>query len=273
MRINNNIIAQSTNRMLMEKQESMTKGMEKLNSGYKVNRAADDVAGLAISEKMKAQIRGLNKSMGNTQDAMNLAKTSEGALNETHAILQRIRELAVQSATDSNVDTDRKKMQFEVDNLIKNIDEIAQYTHFNTKQLIDGSNKGDLKFFVGANKDEDYSLNLNNMDSKSIGISKLDITKRENANKAIEILDKAVETVGEERSRIGATHNRLEHTLQNIRLRHDNLVNSESRIRDTDMAEQMSKFISDKMIMQAGIGVRAHANTEAQGVLSLLGVR
>ena len=257
----------------MEKQESMSKNMEKLNSGLKVNRAADDVAGLAISEKMRAQIRGLNKSMGNALDAISLARTTEGALNETHSVVQRIRELAVQSATDSNVDSDRKKMQLEVDNLIKNIDEIAKYTHFNTKQLIDGSRKEDLKFFVGANKDEDYSLSLNNMDSKSIGLSKIDISRREDANKAIEILDKAVETVGEERSRIGATHNRLEHTLQNIRLRHDNLANSESRIRDTDMAEQMSKVISDKMIMQAGIGVRAHANTEAQGVLSLLGVK
>lgn len=273
MRINSNVLAKTTTRMLTEKQEAMSKGMEKLNSGYRVNRAADDSAGLAISEKMRAQVKGLDKAMFNTQDAISLAGTAEGALNETHAVLQRIRELAVQAANDSNVDSERDKMQMEVKELVKNIDEIAKYTHFNTKQLIDGSYGKPIKFFVGANKDDDYELNLENMDSISIGVNKADVSKRDKANDTIAIIDKAVEKVGEERARIGATQNRLEHTLQNIRLRHDNLANSESRIRDTDMAQEMSNVVTNKIIMQTGIGVQAHANTEAQGVLTLLGVR
>ena len=273
MRINSNILAQTTNRMLTEKNEALSKGMEKLNSGYRVNRAADDSAGLAISEKMRAQVRGLNQAMGNTQDAMNMVNTAEGALIETHAMLQRIRELAVQSANDTNVDSERDKMQLEVTNLIKNIDETAKYTHFNTKQLIDGSYGGAFKFFVGANKDEDYTLEMGNMDAVSIGVDKISVSKRKDAEETIGIIDKAVEKVGEERARIGATHNRLEHTLQNIRLRHDNLANSESRIRDADMAAEMTGVITNRMIMQTGIGVQAHANTEAQGVLTLLGVR
>lgn len=273
MRINSNILAQTTNRMLTEKQESMSRGMEKLNSGSRINRAADDTAGLAISEKMRGQIRGLDKAMSNTQDAMSMVNTAEGALVETHAMLQRIRELAVQSANDTNVNSEREKMQLEVNNLIKSIDEIAKYTNFNTKQLIDGTQQGDFKFAVGANKDETYGLLMENMDAKSIGIDKVNVSKRSDAETAISLMDKAIEKVGEERSGIGATHNRLEHTLQNVRLMRDNLANSESRIRDADMAEEMSKVVTNKIIMQAGIGVQAHANTEAQGVLTLLGVR
>lgn len=272
MRINS-IVAQTTTRMLSEKQESMGKEMEKLNSGYKVNRSADDTAGLAISEKMRGQIRGLNKAMTNTQDAMSMVNTAEGALHETHAMLQRIRELAVRSANDTNVNSERDKIQFEVKELIKNINEIAKYTHFNTKPLIDGSQKDEFKFSIGANKDEIYGLKINNMDALSIGLDKLDLSTRDGAEQAIGKVDKAVGMVGEERSRIGATTNRLEHTLQSIRLMHDNLANSESRIRDADMAEEMSKVVADKIVMQTGMAVQAHANTEAQGVLTLLGVR
>ena len=273
MRINNNIVAKTTTRMLSEKQESMSKGMERVNSGYRVNRSADDTAGLAISEKMRGQIRGLGKAMTNTQDAMSMVNTAEGALHETHAMLQRIRELAVQSANDTNVSSERDNIQLEVKELIKNIDEIAKYTHFNTKQLIDGSQKNEFKFAIGANKDEIYGLQIKNMDAQSIGVDKVDLSTRDGAELAINIVDNAIETVGEERSRIGATTNRLEHTLQNVRLMHDNLANSESRIRDADMAEEMSKVIADKIVMQTGIAMQAHANTEAQGVLTLLGVR
>lgn len=273
MRINSNVLAMTTNRMLAEKQESLNKGMEKLNSGYKVNRAGDDTAGLAISEKMRAQIKGLNQAMGNTQGAMSMIDTAEGALNETHAMLQRIRELAVQSANDTYVNSERDKMQLEVDNLLKNIDEIAQYTHFNTKNLMDGSQKNDYKFAVGANKDEIYGLKIGEMDSKSIGIANADVKSRSKAEETIKFVDKSIEIVGNERAKIGATTNRLQHTLQNIRLMHDNLADSESRIRDADMAKEMADVVSNRIIIQTGLGVRAHANTEAQGVLTLLGVR
>lgn len=272
MRINSNIVAQVTTRMISDKQNSMDKSMEKLNSGYRVNRAADDTAGLAISEKMRGQIKGLNKAMGNTQDAMSLVNTAEGALHETHAMLQRIRELAVQSANDTNTNSDREKLQLEVTKLIENIDEIAKYTHFNTKQLIDGSHKEEFKFLVGANKDEIYGLGINNMDSESLGIKEINLSTQEGAENIILTVDKAVEMVGTERARMGATTNRLEHTLKDIRLMHDNLANSESRIRDADMAYEMSKVVGDKIIMQTGIGVQAYANTEAKGVLTLLGV-
>lgn len=273
MRINNNVLAKTTTRMIAEKQEQMGKEMEKLNSGYRINRSADDTAGLAISEKMRAQTRGLNTAMGNTQGAISMVNTAEGALNETHAMLQRIRELSVQSASDTNVNSERNKIQLEVNQLIKNIDEIAKNTHFNTKNLIDGSNGTEFKFFIGANKGDVYGLEMKNMDAKSIGVVDVDLSKREGAEIAIEAVDKAIEIVGEERSKIGATNNRLEHTLNNIRLMHDNLSNSESRIRDTDMAKEMATMVSDKIIMQTGIGVQAFANTEAQGVLTLLGVK
>lgn len=273
MKINNNIVALTTNRMLTEKHENMSKGMEKLNSGYRVNRSGDDTAGLAISEKMRAQIKGLNKASTNAQDAINMVNTAEGALHETHAMLQRIRELAVQSANDSNVNSEREKMQLEVKELIKNIDEIARYTHFNTKNLLDGSQKDELKFAVGANKDEIYGLWIGNMDAKTLGVDLADLSTRDGAENVIEMVDVAIEKVGEERSRIGATTNRLEHTLKNIRLMHDNLADSESRIRDADLAGEMTKVVADKIVLQTGIAIQAHANTEAQGVLTLLGAR
>ena len=271
MRISSNL-AQTTTRMITERQEHLNKEMEKLNSGYRVNNSSDDTAGLAISEKMRGQIRGLNVAMNNTQGAISMISTAEGALNETHSILQRIRELAIQGSNQTNVESDRQKLQLEVKGLLKNIDEISKYTNFNTKNLIDGS-QNNIKFFIGANKDEDYGMKLNNMSTSSIGIDKLDVSKREKAEEAIELVDKAIDLVGNERSKIGAVNNRLEHTLQNIRLRHDNLADSESRIRDADMAKEMATMVSDKLITQAGIGVQVHANTEANGVLTLLGVR
>ncbi len=271
MKINSNITAMTTNRMLTERYEHMGKKIEKLNSGKRVNKAGDDSAGLAISEKMRAQIRGLNKAMQNTQDAMNMVDTAEGALNETHAILQRVRELAVQSASDTNTDKDREKLQFEIDELIIEIDKISDETHFNTKNLIDGRYKDGFNFFVGANKGDIYGVILDNMDSVSLGVESLNLSNQKKANEAIVLADKAIEIVGTERAKIGATHNRLEHTLQNIRLEHDNLANAESRIRDADMAKEMTEYTADKIIMQTGVAVQAHANTTAQSVLKIIG--
>jgi flagellin len=271
MTINSNMTAMTTTRMLKERYESMNKKAEKLNSGRRVNRAGDDSAGLAISEKMRAQIRGLNKAMQNTQDAINMVDTAEGALQETHAMLQRMRELSVRSANETNTDSDREKLQLEVDELIEEIDKIADTTHFNTKQLIDGKYKKGFNFLVGANQGDIYGLVLNNMNSASLGVGGLDLSTQNTANNAIKTLDDAIEKVGEERAKIGATHNRLDYTLQNIRMEHDNMADSESRIRDADMAREVTGYTADKIIMQTGIAVQAHANTTANNVLKLIG--
>lgn len=271
MRINSNMTAKTTNRMLTERYENMGRKMEKLSSGRKINRAGDDSAGLAISEKMKAQIRGYNKAMQNIQDAVNLVDIADGALNETHNILQRIRELSVQSANDTYVNKDRDKLQLEVNELLSEIDKIAGETHYNTKNLIDGFYKEGFNFFVGPNKDNIYGLILENMNNVSLKVEGLNLSSQKLANESIKKVDLALEKVSSERAKLGATHNRLEHSLQNVRIQHDNLANSESRIRDADMAKVISSYTADKIMMNSGVSVQVHSNTTPENILRLMG--
>ncbi|PKM67416.1 MAG: flagellin [Firmicutes bacterium HGW-Firmicutes-2] len=389
MRINNNLMAMNTHRQLGQTNAAGSRSMEKLSSGFRINRAGDDAAGLSISEKMRAQVRGLNQASRNAQDGISLIQTAEGALNETQAILQRMRELAVQSANDTNVTTDRDKIQSEMNQLSKEVTRIADTTEFNTQKLVDGTFTT-KQFQIGANKDQKVDLDINGMNALDLKIvgeqgmslvnDKLSVKKDEtittavtfeialatgtaattiaatrdtasgavtvtlgkeantgaagsiagavvaassadiqaalaaanitqvsvtagtaggtvtaalaatplvnvagdkdsgavsvmnytNANKAIETINNAINTVSEERSKLGAMQNRIEHTIKNLDTSAENLQASESRIRDVDMAKEMMEFTKNNILTQAAQAMLAQANQAPQGVLQLL---
>ena len=271
MIINNNITAMNAYRNLTQVNERVDKSMEKLSSGEKINRAGDDAAGLAISEKMRGQVKGLNMATKNSQDGISMIQTAEGALNETHSIIQRMRELAVQSANDTNTDKDREKIQLEVDQLGKEIDRIGNTTEFNTQTLMNGDfkDKG-MTFHTGANKDQNVNLTFNDMRSDALGLKDIKMGTQADANAAIKTIDSALENVSTERGKYGAMQNRLEHTINNLRVSGENLQAAESRIRDTDMASEMVKLNKDKIISQSGTAMLAQANTTPQNVLQLL---
>ncbi|MEG6573090.1 flagellin [Caldibacillus debilis] len=271
MRINHNISALNTYRQLSFNNTQTAKNLEKLSSGYRINRAGDDAAGLAISEKMRGQIRGLEMATKNAQDGISLIQTAEGALNETHAILQRIRELAVQSANDTNTDNDRAELQKEVDQLLQEIDRIANTTQFNTKNLLDGSLSGSgLIFHIGANQDQNVTLTISSMRASGLGVSGIDISSQSGANNAITTIDNAIDKVSSERAKLGAMQNRLEHTINNLGAAAENLTAAESRIRDVDMAKEMMEFTKNSILTQAAQAMLAQANQLPQGVLQLL---
>ncbi|WP_036121066.1 flagellin, partial [Lysinibacillus sphaericus] len=249
MRIQHNISALNTHRNLAFNNTQASKNLEKLSSGYKVNRAGDDAAGLAISEKMRGQIRGLDMATKNAQDSISLIQTAEGALNETHAILQRMRELAVQSANDTNVTADRTALNKEVIALKSEIDRIAKNTEFNTQNLLDGSFSG-KKFHIGANDGQAITLKIATMDTKGLKVSGT-IDTQSKADKAIKNFNSALELVSSQRSDLGAVQNRLEHTINNLGATSENLTAAESRIRDTDMAKEMMGFTKNNILMQA----------------------
>ncbi|MFJ9463533.1 flagellin Hag [Viridibacillus arvi] len=271
MRIQHNIAALNTHRNLAFNNTQSSKNLEKLSSGYQINRAGDDAAGLAISEKMRGQIRGLDMASKNAQDSISLIQTSEGALNETHSILQRMRELAVQAGNDTNVTADRTSIQDELTALTSEIDRIAGNTEFNTQKLLDGTFK-DKTFHIGANSGQSITLTVSTMNSKALSITataiKVDTTT--NASASITAINKAIETVSTQRSQLGAVQNRLEHTINNLGASSENLSAAESRIRDTDMAKEMMSFTKNNILTQAAQSMLAQANQQPQGVLQLL---
>jgi len=286
MRINHNISALNTYRQLSINNTAGSKSLEKLSSGYRINRAGDDAAGLAISEKMRGQIRGLNQAERNSQDAISLIQTAEGALNETHSILQRMRELAVQAASDTNtsknsttgVDGDRDEIQKEINQLLAEIDRISTDTEFNTMTLLNGDFEStELKFQVGANESQVVSLTIGHMNSESLGLKNssdttktINLTSQASAAAAITTIDAAIRKVSSERSKLGAMQNRLEHTINNLNTTSENLTASESRIRDVDMAKEMMEFTKNSILQQAATAMLAQANQQPQGVLQLL---
>ncbi|UTR11777.1 flagellin [Evansella sp. LMS18] len=274
MIINNNIPALNTHRQMGINQQANTNAMEKLSSGLRINRAGDDAAGLAISEKMRAQISGLNQASRNAQDGISLIQTAEGALNETHDILQRMRELAVQSANDTNTDDDRAELQKEVDELISEIDRIATQTEFNTENLLDGTGgeSGTFTFHIGANNGQNMSITIQNMKSDGeLGVNALSIGNQSDADAAISTIDDAIKAVSAERSMLGANQNRLEHTINNLKTSSENLSAAESRIRDVDMAQEMMEMTRANILSQASQSMLAQANQAPQSVLQLLG--
>ena len=269
MVVQHNLSAMNTNRQMGTITSSLQKSTEKLSSGYRINRAGDDAAGLSISEKMRSQIRGLNKASSNAQDGISLIQVAEGALNETHSILQRMNELATQAASDTNTSVDRTAISAEMDQLTSEINRIQSTTQFNTMNLLDGSFKGDLQ--VGSLKGQTISISISKMNAASIGVSGLKVTSNSLAGTAMSSIQKAIESVSTQRSKLGAIQNRLEHTINNLDTTSENTQAAESRIRDTDMASEMVEYSKNNILQQAGQSMLAQANQQNQGVLSLLG--
>ncbi|MDK2804606.1 MAG: flagellin [Peptostreptococcaceae bacterium] len=383
MRINNNMMAMNTHRQLGLGNAAGAKSMEKLSSGFRINRAGDDAAGLSISEKMRGQIRGLTQASRNAQDSISLIQTAEGALNETQAILQRMRELAVQSSNDTNTSIDRDAIKGEIEQLVDEIDRIANTTEFNTQKLLDGTKKGlvsaenstatlannssvnfaittatdigaansatinitatnestafdagnfnvsvvggtgtatiadgaitydtktitltsgflkamkagesitisvkglvaqnndvedALSMQIGANSGQNMLIGINSMKAADLGVrdasgNAVDVSTAGKATAAITQINNAIESVSEERSKLGAYQNRLEHTIKNLDTSSENLQASESRIRDVDMAKEMMEFTKNNILQQAAQAMLAQANQAPQGVLQLL---
>ncbi|MBU5468498.1 flagellin [Virgibacillus sp. MSJ-26] len=272
MIINHNISALNTHRQLGANNNAVQGSLEKLSSGLQINRAGDDAAGLAISEKMRGQIRGLDMAAKNAQDGISMIQTAEGALNETHDILQRMRELAVQASSDTNTDADRGELQKELDELVTEIDRISTDTEFNTQKLLDGTGgeEGSFTFHIGANATQNITVEFGNMGTEELGVNELDIETQEGADEAITAIQSAIDDVSAERAKLGANQNRLEHTINNLGASSENLTAAESRIRDVDMAKEMMNFTKNNILTQASQAMLAQANQMPQGVLQLL---
>ncbi|WP_096188510.1 flagellin N-terminal helical domain-containing protein [Evansella halocellulosilytica] len=287
MKINNNIQALNAYRNLYQNQFQTSKNLEKLSSGLRINRAADDAAGLAISEKMRSQIRGLKQAERNALDGVSLIQTAEGAMQEIHSMLQRMRELAVQAANDTNTEDDREQLQKEIDELMEEINSISEKTEFNTRSLLNGDEEGNsedssvlsLFFQIGANANQSVAIDIPKMNTVELGLSEegdgegehiLSVNSTDDANEAIDLLDTAISTVSDARSQLGALQNRMEHTINNLQVTHENLTSAESRIRDADMALEMTEFTRNNILNQSATAMLAQANQLPQGVLQLL---
>ncbi len=269
MVVQHNLTAMNANRQLGITTSAQAKSSEKLSSGYKINRAGDDAAGLTISEKMRSQIRGLNKASDNAQDGVSLIQVAEGALNETHSILQRMNELATQAASDTNTTSDRNAIMSEMDQLQSEITRIQSTTQFNTMNLLDGSFTG-KNLQVGSLSSQKITISISNMDAASLNVTGLSVSSYAAAGSAMDKIQSAISKVSEMRSNLGALQNRLEHTISNLDNISENTSSAESRIRDTDMADEMVQYSKNNILAQAGQSMLAQANQSTQGVLSLL---
>ena len=269
MVVQHNLSAMNANRQLGITTSAQAKSSEKLSSGYKINRAGDDAAGLTISEKMRSQVRGLNKASDNAQDGISAIQSAEGALNETHSILQRMNELATQAANDTNTTSDRKAIAKEMDALTSEIDRIATTTQFNTQNLLDGTFTG-KNLQVGALSGQSIKISIGPMKATNLGLSSHDVDSFAAAGATMKAVQAAISKVSDQRSALGALQNRLEHTIANLDNVAENTQTAESRIRDTDMAEEMVNYSKNNILAQAGQSMLAQANQSTQGVLSLL---
>ena len=274
MVVQHNLTAANTNRQLGITTNGLQKSTEKLSSGYKINRAADDAAGLSISEKMRNQIRGLNKASDNAQDGISLVQTAEGALNEVHSMLQRMSELAVQASNGTNASEDRTALDNEVQQLKTEIKRVGTTTQFNKMDILTGefSANNEKTLQVGANKDQVITIAIGALTSTvgsaldgDVGVSTASV-----AQSSITIIQNSITNLSALRSKLGALQNRLEHTVANLDNISENTQSAESRIRDTDMAEEMVQYSKNNILQQAGQSMLAQANQANQGVLSLL---
>ncbi len=293
LRINQNIDALNSYRNLSVTQGQMSKSLEKLSSGFRINRAADDAAGLAISESLRSQVGGLKVAVRNAQDGVSVAQTAEGALTEVHAMLQRMRDLTVQAGnTGANGGAGGKAVgaiQEEITALSTAINDIANRTEFNGTKLLTGDTdsvtagaQNTLTFQVGANGGETQTITLSDMKSATLGSATLKISAIDlngaaddgvsatSSDNALAAIDAAIESVSSFRGELGAAQNTFEHTVNNLNVAVENLSASESRIRDTDMAQEMMNFTRSQILSQAGTSMLAQANQAPQGVLSLL---
>lgn len=269
MVVQHNMAASNANRQLGISTNVLSKSTEKLSSGYRINRAADDAAGLSISEKMRSQIRGLNKASSNAQDGISAIQTAEGALNEAHSILQRMNELATQAANDTNTTVDRNAIQREINALTSEVSRIASTTQFNTQNLLDGTFSS-KNLQVGALNGQKIAIDIDTMNAAALSVNALCVSTFADAGKAMSAVQKAIEKVSKQRSSLGALQNRLEHTVNNLDNVAENTQTAESRIRDTDMASEMVQYSATSIIQQAGQSMLAQANSQTQGVLSLI---
>ena len=270
MIVQHNITSMNANRQLGIVGGNLAKSTEKLSSGYRINRAADDAAGLAISEKMRSQVRGLNRASDNAQDGISLIQTAEGAMDQQHAILQRARELVVQGSNTGVLETtanaDQQKIQDELNELAKEFERINTDTQFNKKNLLDGSYSKQY-FQVGANQNQGISVTIAKVTWTAPTLNAAGATSSALLTTNI---DKAISDVTVQRSKLGAVQNRLEYTVKVDDNTSENLQSAESRIRDTDMADEMTKFSKESILQQAATSMLAQANQANQGVLSLL---
>ena len=285
MVINHNMSAMYANRQLGVTGLSLSKDMEKLSSGEKINRAGDDASGLAVSEKMRSQIRGLNQASKNAQNGISFIQTTEGYLQETTDIMQRIRELAVQSSNGIYSDEDRMQIQVEVSSLVSEVDRIASSAQFNGMNMLTGrfarptgenTVTGSMWFHIGANMDQRMQVYIGAMSATALGIrtvgteDKISLSTPEDANRAIGTIDEGLKKINKQRADLGAYQNRMEYTVKGVDIAAENLQASESRIRDTDMAAQMVSYTKNSVLQQAGTAMLAQANNQSQNVLSLL---
>lgn len=274
MIVQHNLTAANTNRQLGITTSGLQKSTEKLSSGYKINRAADDAAGLSISEKMRNQIRGLNKASDNAQDGISLVQTAEGALNEVHSMLQRMSELSVQAANGTNATADRESLNAEVKQLKTEIERVGSTTQFNKMDILKGdfSSSENKTLQVGANQAQVITIEISALTAvvqDALG-DDLTIGTATGAQSSITKVQSAIQALSKTRSKLGALQNRLEHTVANLDNISENTQSAESRIRDTDMAEEMVQYSKNNILQQAGQSMLAQANQANQGVLSLL---
>jgi len=286
MIINHNMSAINAQRVQGESIKDVTKSMEKLSSGLRINRAGDDASGLAVSEKMRSQIRGLNQASRNASDGISFLQTSEGYLQETQDVLQRIRELSVQSANGIYTSHDRTQIQVEVSQLVDEIDRVASHAQFNTMNMLtgafakaEGTNipTASMYFHIGANVDQRMRVYIATMTAASLGLkdlasaTKISLQSPDESNRALMTLDAALSKVSKQRADLGSYQNRLEFAVKGIDISAENLQASESRIRDVDMAKQMVDYTKNQILVQSGNAMLAQANQRSQSTLQLLG--
>ena len=275
MVIQHNIAAINSYRNLSTNQSALSKNLEKLSSGYKINRAGDDAAGLAISETMRSQINGLNQAVNNANDAVGLIQTAEGAMTETHSMLQRMKTLTTQAANGTYTTTARNNIKAEIDALNEEITRIATTTEFNGEKPLspDTKTKGkNLTFFIGASADASNAMTVAQMTmtAKALTIDQIKVDNTTNAFKAMKSIDAAIERVSTYRATLGAAQNRLEHTVNNLKVTSENITSAESRIRDTDMADEITAYTKNNILLQAAQSMLSQSNAMPQGVLSML---
>ncbi|MCX7025194.1 MAG: flagellin [Spirochaetes bacterium] len=285
MIINHNLSAMFADRSLRVSNNSVDKNMEKLSSGMRINRAGDDASGLAVSEKMRSQVRGLQRASKNAQDGISFIQTAEGFLQNTQDIVQRLRELAVQASNGVYSAEDRMQVQVEVSQLVDEVDRLASHAQFNGLSLLTGrfaretgenTITGSMWFHIGANMDQRVRVFIGTMTSKALGVRNigddtlLSLSSPDNANRSIGVLDSALKAVSKQRADLGAYQNRLEYAIKGIDVGAENLQAAESRIRDVDMANEMVEFTKNRILAQAGNAMLAQANQKTQQVLQLL---
>lgn len=273
MVIQHNIAAINSYRNLSTNQNALSKNLEKLSSGYKINRAGDDAAGLAISETMRSQINGLNQAVNNANDAVGLIQTAEGALTETHSMLQRMKTLTTQAANGTYTSTARTNIKAEIDALNKEITRIATTTKFNGETPLKPAVAGNtLTFFIGATSDSTNAMTVGQqiMTAEEFKLDKIEVKTTTNAFNAMASVDAAIEKVSSYRATLGAAQNRLEHTVNNLKVTSENISSAESRIRDTDMADEITAYTKNNILLQAAQSMLSQSNAMPQGVLSML---